>query len=39
VRTGPPPPEGPGAWDQIKAALGETWDELGDTVRSYKIFQ
>ena len=39
VRTGPPLPEGPGTWELIKAALGETWDELGDTVRSYKIFQ
>jgi tetratricopeptide (TPR) repeat protein len=39
VRTGPPPPKGPGTWDQFKEAMRETWDELGDTVRSYKIFQ
>jgi len=39
VQTGPPPPKGPGAWDQFKEAMQETWDELGDTVRSYKIFQ
>jgi outer membrane protein assembly factor BamD len=37
VRTGPPRPEGPGAWEQIKEAMQETWDELSDTVRSYQF--
>ena len=37
VRTGQPKPEGPGMWDQIKEAMGETWDELSDTVRSYQF--
>ena len=39
VRTGQPKPAGPGMWDQVKQAMEETWDELADTARSYKIFQ
>jgi hypothetical protein len=39
VRTGPPPPKGPGAFQRMRQALGETWDELAETVRSYRIFQ
>ena len=39
VRTGQPKPAGPGMWDQVKQAMKETWNELADTARSYKIFQ
>ena len=39
VRTGQPKPAGPSMWDQVKQAMGETWNELADTARSYKIFQ
>ncbi len=39
VRTGPPTPKGPGALARMRQALRETWDELSDTVRSYRIFQ
>jgi outer membrane protein assembly factor BamD len=39
VRTGQPKPAGPGMWDQVKQAMAETWNELADTARSYKIFQ
>jgi len=39
VRTGPPLPEGPGTLQRMRQALGETWDELSETVRSYRIFQ
>lgn len=39
VRTGQPKPAGPGMWDQVKQAMEETWNELADTARSYKIFQ
>ncbi len=38
VRTGPPPPKGPGTFARMRQALGETWDELSETVRSYRIF-
>jgi outer membrane protein assembly factor BamD len=39
VRTGQPKPAGPGMWDQVKQAMEETWNELADTARSYKMFQ
>ena len=39
VRTGPPLPKGPGTLERMRQALGETWDELSETVRSYRIFQ
>ena len=39
VRTGPPLPKGPGTFERMRQALGETWDELSETVRSYRIFQ
>lgn len=38
VRTGPPKPKGPGTMERIRNALQETWQELGETVRSYQIF-
>ena len=39
VRTGPSLPKGPGTFERMRQALGETWDELSETVRSYRIFQ
>jgi len=39
VRTGPPKPKGPGTMERMRKALQETWNELGETVRSYKPFQ
>jgi outer membrane protein assembly factor BamD len=39
VRTGPPKPEGPGVMTRMGDALQETWTELGETVKSYRIFQ
>ena len=39
VRTGQPKPAGPSMWDQVKQAMEETWNELADTARSYKMFQ
>ena len=39
VRTGQPPPQGPGTLARMREALRETWNELSDTVRSYRIFQ
>lgn len=39
VRTGPPRPKGPGPIDLMWEGLKETWDELADTMKEYKIFQ
>jgi outer membrane protein assembly factor BamD len=39
VRTGPPKPKGPGAIDRLWQGLQETWNELADTVKDYRIFQ
>ena len=39
VRMGPPKPKGPGVMERMGRALRETWDELGETVRSYRLFQ
>lgn len=39
VRTGPPKPKGPGPIDRMWDGLKETWDELADTVKDYRIFQ
>ncbi len=39
VRTGPPKPKGPGPIDRLWQALGQTWDELSETIKDYKIFQ
>jgi outer membrane protein assembly factor BamD len=39
VRTGQPKPTGPSMWDQVKQAMEESWNELADTARSYKMFQ
>ncbi|MCK7480013.1 MAG: tetratricopeptide repeat protein [Candidatus Moduliflexus flocculans] len=34
VRDGAPAsPRAPGTWERIKTGLGDTWDELGDTVQ------
>jgi outer membrane protein assembly factor BamD len=38
VRTGTPKPQGPGTFERMSQALRETWDELGDTLKSYQIF-
>ena len=35
---GSPKPKGPGTLERMWQALEETWDELGETVRSYRIF-
>ncbi len=39
VRTGPPKPKGPGTMERMRKALQETWNELGETVRSYQFFR
>jgi outer membrane protein assembly factor BamD len=39
VRTGQPKPKGPSLMSRMGQALRETWDELNDTVRSYRLFQ
>ncbi len=39
VRTGPPKPKGPGVIEVVRKALQETWEELGETVRSYQILR
>ena len=39
VRVGPPMPSGPGIFARMGQALRETWNELGDTVKSYRLFQ
>lgn len=39
VRTGPPKPKGPGPIDRLWQALGQTWDELADTIKDYQIFR
>jgi outer membrane protein assembly factor BamD len=39
VRTGPPQPKGPGPIDRMWESLKETWDELADTVKDYRIFR
>jgi hypothetical protein len=39
VRTGPPKPEGPGAMTRMWVGLQETWDEMLDTMKDYKVFQ
>lgn len=39
VRTGPPPPKGPGPFRQMWEGVKTTWDELADTVRDTRIFQ
>jgi len=39
VRTGPPRPKGPGLIDRMWDGLKDTWDELADTVKDYRIFQ
>jgi outer membrane protein assembly factor BamD len=38
VRTGPPKPKGPSTWERLRQGMGAIWDELGDTVRSYRLF-
>jgi outer membrane protein assembly factor BamD len=39
VRTGSPPPKGPGFWSRMWQGLQDSWDELADTVKDYKLFQ
>ncbi len=39
VRTGPPKPAGPSVWTRMGNAMRETWTELGETVRTYRIFE
>lgn len=39
VRTAPPRPKGPGPMDRMWEGLKETWNELADTMKDYKIFQ
>ena len=38
VKMGPPKPKGPGMWERLRQGMGAIWDELGDTARSYRIF-
>jgi outer membrane protein assembly factor BamD len=38
VRTGLPKPKGPSTWERFQKGVGALWDELGDTVRSYRLF-
>jgi outer membrane protein assembly factor BamD len=38
VRTGPPRPKGPGAIDRMWVGIKESWDELLDSMKDYKIF-
>ena len=38
VRIGPPKAKGPGALARIWDGLSETWNELTDTVKDYKLF-
>lgn len=38
VRTGPPKPMGPGPIDRMWTGLKETWDEMLDTMKDYKVF-
>ncbi len=38
VRTGPPKPKGPGTVDRMWVNLKESWDELLDTMKDYKVF-
>jgi outer membrane protein assembly factor BamD len=38
VRTGPPKPKGPTTWERMKKGMDALWDELSDTVRSYRLF-
>ena len=39
VRTGPPRPKGPGPMERMWGGLKETWGELLDTMKDYRIFQ
>ena len=39
VRTGPPKPPGPGVMTRMWVGLQETWDEMLDTMKDYRIFQ
>ena len=38
VRIGPPKPKGPGPIDRMWVGLKETWDEMVDTMKDYKVF-
>jgi len=38
VRTGPPPPKGPGLFTRMWSGVREGWAELAETVRDYQIF-
>jgi len=38
VKTGPPPPKGPGFFGRMWQGMKDTWDEFTDTVKSYRLF-
>jgi outer membrane protein assembly factor BamD len=38
VRTGPPPPKGPGLFSRVWQGLKEGWVELTDTLKDYRLF-
>ncbi len=37
VRTGPPKPKGPGIFNRMWQGMKESWEELGDTLKGYKL--
>jgi outer membrane protein assembly factor BamD len=39
VRFGPSRPKGPGTFDRMWQGVSETWDELADTVKDYRVFR
>jgi outer membrane protein assembly factor BamD len=39
VKTGAPPPKGPGFFGRMWQGMKESWDEFLDTVKDYHIFQ
>jgi outer membrane protein assembly factor BamD (BamD/ComL family) len=39
VKTGPPPPKGPGFFGRMWQGMKESWGEFVDTVKQYKVFQ
>lgn len=39
VKTGAPPPEGPGFISRVWQGMKETWEEFTGTVKDYRVFQ
>jgi len=39
VKTGAPPPKGPGFFSRMWQGMKESWSEFVDTVKEYKVFQ